>query len=64
MLPVPATVKLKGFAELADRPVTVTTLDSPAEIEEELKVHTTLVLHFKMMEFGLTVLGPEAVTVN
>jgi hypothetical protein len=42
----------------------VTTLDSPAEIEEELKVHTTLVLHFKMMEFGLTVLGPEAVTVN
>jgi hypothetical protein len=61
---VPITVKLKGFAELDERPVTVATVDVPGEIEGELKMHTTLVLHLRMMEFCLTVLGPEAVIVN
>src|ERR1039458_8081129 len=64
LLAVPVTVKLKGFAEPAERPVTVAMLDPPGEIEGELNVHTTLVLHFRMMEFSLIVLGPEAVVVN
>ena len=64
LLAVPVTVKLKGFAEPADRPVTVAMLDPPGEIEGELNVHTTLVLHLRIMEFGLIVLGPEAVMVN
>ena len=64
LLLVPVTVKLRGFAELAERPVTVTMLDPPGEIEPELKAHVTLVLHFRTMEFCLSVLGPEAVMVN
>jgi len=64
LLAVPVTVKLKGFAEVEDNPVTVTWLDPPAEIEDALKVHTTDVLHFRMMDPVLSVLGPDAVIVN
>jgi len=64
LLLVPVTVKLNGFAEVEDNPVTVTWLDPPAEMEDELKVHTTEVLHFRMMEPVRSVLGPDAVMVN
>lgn len=64
MLLVPVTVKFKGFAELAERPVTVTVLDPPAEIEEELKEQVAPLLQDRMMEFCRSVLGPEAEIVN
>src|SRR5208282_3476729 len=36
---LPLTVKFKGFAEVDERPETVTVLDPPAEIEPGLKEH-------------------------
>ena len=57
--PVPVTVKFKGFAVVAVRPVRVSVLDPPAEIEAGLKLHVTALLHDKAME-PRNVLGAEA----
>ena len=56
----PETVKFKGFAEVAERPVMVSWLDPPAEMEVELKVHVIPLLHARTMEFSRRVLGPWA----
>ena len=59
---VPLTAKSKGFAVLADNPLTVTVLVSPGVMETGLKLHVPVV-HERSME-PWNELGAEAVTVN
>ena len=61
---VPVTVKFKGFAEVADSPVTVRTVDDPADIEVVPKLHVTPLLQLSRIEFCRRVLGPVAEIVN
>jgi hypothetical protein len=56
---VPVTVKFRGSAVLEVRPVTVSTLDCPPEIEAGLKVHVAALLQDSEMEFR-NVLGAAA----
>lgn len=56
---VPVTVKFRGFAVLALRPVRVSVLDPPVETEDGLKVHVAPELQVKLMA-PRNVLGPEA----
>ena len=61
--PVPVTVRFKGFAVVAVRPVTVSVLDPPAEIEAGLKLHDAPLVQDSAMD-ARKVLGPEAEMVN
>jgi hypothetical protein len=61
---VPETVKFKGFAVVAERPVKVSDVDPPAEIEDELKLQVAPEPQDSTMEFGRSVLGPKADMVN
>ena len=47
--PVPETVMFKGFAVVAERPVTVSVLDPPTVIEAGLKVHVAPLAHDREM---------------
>ena len=64
LLLVPVTVKFKGFAEVCDNPVTVRTVDEPAESEVLAKLHVTPLLQLRLIEFCRRVLGPVAEIVN
>ena len=56
--PVPVTVKFRGFAEFAVRPVTLRVLDPPTGTELGLKEHVTVLLQDKPT-VPRYVLGPE-----
>ena len=58
-LPVPVTVKFKGFAVVPVSPVTVSALDPPGGIEDGLKLHVAPPVHDRAME-PWKVLGAEA----
>lgn len=56
---VPLTVKFNGFAEFAERPVTVSVLDPPAGIDDGLKLHRAPGPQDRLMLLR-NVLGPAA----
>ena len=56
---LPTTEKFKGFAEVEERPETVTWLDPPVETVGELKLQVAPPLQLKVMVLAMTVLGPK-----
>jgi len=56
---LPVTVKFMGFAEVALRPVTVSSLEAPGAMEDGLKEQVAPVLQLRPM-FPVKVLGADA----